>query len=77
MLPCFKPDVTIELDQEAQNSCDLLGFTHEDIVKIKVRFDDIDIDQTGEIDYTEFLAASIDHRIYMQDRKHNSKIYLV
>ena len=55
MLPCFKPEVTYDLDQEAQNSCNLLGFTHEDIVKIKVRFDDIDIDQTGEIDYNEFL----------------------
>ena len=44
MLPCFKPEVTYDLDQEAQNSCNLLGFTHEDIVKIKVRFDDIDIE---------------------------------
>ena len=33
----------------------LLGFDIEDIVKIKLRFDDIDIDQTGEIDYNEFL----------------------
>jgi Ca2+-binding EF-hand superfamily protein len=55
MLPCFSPDVTYELDQEAQNSCDLLGFRPEDIIKIKIRFDDIDIDQTGEIDYNEFL----------------------
>ena len=26
-----------------------------DIIKIKLRFDEIDIDQTGEIDYNEFL----------------------
>lgn len=54
-LPCFAKEVTYDLDQEAQNACNLLGFRHEDIVKIKIRFDDIDIDQTGEIDYNEFL----------------------
>ena len=47
--------MTYDLDQEAQNACNLLGFRHGDIVKIKLRFDDIDIDQTGEIDYNEFL----------------------
>ena len=54
-LPCYAKEVTYDLDQEAQNACNLLGFRHEDIVKIKLRFDDIDIDQTGEIDYNEFL----------------------
>ena len=33
----------------------LLGFSEQDIIKIKLRFDEIDIDQTGEIDYNEFL----------------------
>lgn len=32
-------------------------------------FNSIDTDHSGEIDYTEFIAASLDKNIYMQESK--------
>ena len=46
----------------------LFKFRHEDIVKIKLCFDDIDIDQTGEIDYNEFLDDIDETRSPLQRR---------
>ena len=54
-IPCLQVKQEVNLEGMSLNAVKLLGFNEKDIIKIKVRFDDIDIDQTGEIDYTEFL----------------------
>ena len=54
-IPCLQVKQEVNLEGMSLNAVKLLGFNEKDIIKIKLRFDDIDIDQTGEIDYTEFL----------------------
>ena len=54
-IPCLQVKQEVNLEGMSLNAVKLLGFSEKDIIKIKLRFDDIDIDQTGEIDYTEFL----------------------
>ena len=55
ILPCLEVKPEVNLEGMSLNAVKLLGFSEQDIIKIKLRFDEIDIDQTGEIDYNEFL----------------------
>ena len=59
-IPCLQVKQEVNLEGMSLNAVKLLGFNEKDIIKIKVRFDDIDIDQTGEIDYNEFLLVFIE-----------------
>ncbi len=54
-IPCLEIKKEVSLEGMAQNAVKLLGFSEKDCSRIKTRFDDIDIDGTGEIDYQEFL----------------------
>ena len=55
IIPCLEVKPEVNLEGMSLNAVKLLGFSEQDIIKIKLRFDEIDIDQTGEIDYNEFL----------------------
>ena len=37
--------------------------------EIKKCFDEIDVDHSGKIDYTEFIAASLERRVYLKKEK--------
>ena len=55
LLPCCKPPVEVVMNTTAKSATRALGFTPEDCAKLKRRFDDIDVDLTGEIGYDELL----------------------
>jgi Ca2+-binding EF-hand superfamily protein len=55
VFPCCKPPVEVKMNTTAKSAAKALGFTEEDCAKLKRRFDDIDVDLTGEIGYDELL----------------------
>ena len=45
---------------------------HSDVLnqeEIKKLFEKIDVDHSGKIDYTEFIAASLERRVYLKKEK--------
>ena len=49
------PQQFAEVTGTAKQAAQALGFLPKDVSKLKLHFDDIDIDGVGEIDYDEFL----------------------
>ena len=54
--------------QELKNGLEQ-SLTPDDHINIEELFASIDTDHSGRIDYTEFIAATMDQKLYLKDEK--------
>ena len=54
--------------QELKNGLEQ-SFSPDEHINIEELFDSIDTDHSGRIDYTEFIAATMDQKLYLKDEK--------